>query len=120
MDKRLFDDAREYCAEKGWRLFGEYNGTQKQVDWLLKDFVYTTMYLGISKQAGHSEWVSDKGEVMTQLILRQLNIFEPSTANKIYNHEKRIVFKQEDTFSHTIKQAPGTSNERNFICVIVD
>ena len=120
LEKKVFADARKYCDERGWRLFGEYNGTQEQVDWLLKDFVDRDFYLGITKQAGKLNWVSDKGEDMTNLINNLLSAFDQSVPG-ITTQERRIALRQnEEHKHHYIRNVIGATRRRNFICVIAD
>ena len=108
--KQYFAQAREYCKQRDWRFFGEYNGTQAQVDWLFKEFGTQHMYLGIERMAGESEWVSDKDEDMTSLIASML------TGGDQADQVRRIILKRQNQ----IHSASGNQQQRNFICVKID
>ena len=107
--KQIFDEARQYCQDRDWRLFGEYNGTQKQIDWLLQDMGAFSLFLGIERIANQTEWLSDKGEVMTSLINSMLPYDNIKITRRIILHADNSIFSYK-----------GKTHKRKFICVKVD
>ena len=79
----LSDGARKYCQDRGWRLFGEYNGTQEQTDWLFYETDFIDIYMVIERLAGETDWISDKGEKMNFVIKNLTNSDKISITRRI-------------------------------------
>ena len=105
----LFVGARKYCQDRGWRLFGEYNGTQEQTDWLFYGTGFISIYMGIERVEGETDWISDKGENMNWVIQNFTN------TDKDWKNRRVGLNKYNQIFS-----LHGITTERHFICVKFD
>ena len=108
--QKVFSGARNYCDNENWRLFGEYNGTKVQIDWLLEGTGFPAIYLGIERKESKTQWVTVKGVSKTTLIKKKL------TGGDNISKKRRIVLKK----NYEVISAKGRVNKRNFLCVIVD
>ena len=108
--RKLYEDSKRYCDNKGWRLFGEYDGTKAQTDWLYYETRAQSMYLGIERLADHKRWINFKGEDKTSIVKKKFVNVDIKTKTR-----RVILMKNNQIYSH-----PGDVAYRNFICVRKD
>ena len=108
--RKVFLGSKAYCEDRNWRLFGEYNGTKEQTDWLFYKTGAQSMYLGIERLAGKNKWMSFKGIDKTSLVINKFVNSDDKTKTR-----RVILFKNNNIYTH-----PGRTHYRNFICVRKD
>ena len=109
-ETKLFNDARKYCDDRGWRLFGEYDGTQAQTDLLFEGLDFPAIYLGIERKAGAKEWITETGIDRTTFVKNRL-------AEADNKKKRRRILLRDDNLIYPVA---GTHAPRKFICVILD
>ena len=84
--KKSWVDARKHCQDLGGELFSDLNGTAAQIEFIVNQFGFRVMWLGVYRETKEStQWVTTRGEkVPDELIYWEPNSQEPKMGRDKY------------------------------------